>query len=159
MPARGVLVEEPLAEGSLFLAGASGPLDEECLVLVPPQIVDGCLSIPVGTVCVSASPMKNGPPTWPWRQQYDSLLVFADGSLMPFFVTKRSTNIGGGVVAFVVVEQPLGGAWGRLRSFKLQPPGRIAEVGRGQMSRRGSTIPHLRRRREGGGGPLLLVST
>ena len=68
-----VLVEEPLAEGSLFLVGASGPLDEECLVLVPPQIVDGCLSIPVGAVRVSASPMKNGPPTWPWRQQYGSL--------------------------------------------------------------------------------------
>jgi hypothetical protein len=155
----GVLVEEPLVVGSLVLAGASGLLDEECLVLVPPQIVDGRLPIPVGAVRVSASPMKNGPPTWLRRQQSGSLLVFADGSLMPFFVTKRSTNVGGGVVAFVVVEQPLGGAWGRLRPFKLQPPGRIGEVGRWQMSRRGSTVPHLRRRREGGGGPLLLVPT
>ncbi len=50
----------------------------------------------------------------------------------------------------VVVEQPLGGAWGRLRPFKLQSPGRIGEVGRGQMSRWGSTVPYLRRRREGG---------
>jgi hypothetical protein len=56
---------------------------------------------------------------------------------------------GGGVVAFVVVEQPLGGAWGRLRPFELQPPGRIGEGGQGQMSRRGSTVPHLGRVREG----------
>jgi hypothetical protein len=55
---------------------------------------------------------------------------------------------GGGVVAFVVVEQPLGGAWG-LRPFELQPPGRIGEGGRGQMSWRGSTVPHLGRVREG----------
>ena len=146
----GVLVEEPLVVGSLTLAGTSGLLDEECLVLVPPQIVDGRLPILGGAVRVSASPMKNGPPTWLRWQQTGSLLVFADGSLMPFFVMKRSTNVGEGVVAFVVVEQPLGGAWGRLGPFKLQPPGRIGEVGRGQMSRRGSTVPHLRRRREGG---------
>jgi len=31
-----VLVKEPLAVGCLFLAGASGLLDEECLVLVRP---------------------------------------------------------------------------------------------------------------------------
>jgi hypothetical protein len=146
----GVLVEEPLAVGSLVLAGASCLLGEECLVLVPPQIVDGPLPIPVGTFSVSASPMKNGPPTWPRRQQSSSLLVFTDGLLVPFFVTKRSTNVGGGVVAFIVGEQPLGGAWGRLRPFKLQPPGMIGEVGRGQMSRRGSTVPPLLRRREGG---------
>ena len=150
----GVLVEEPLAVGSLVLAGASGLLDEECLVLVPPQIVNGRLSIPVGAVHVSASPMKNGPPTWPWRQQSGSLLVFADGSLMPFFVTKWLTNIGGGVVAFVVVEQPLGGTWGRLRPLKLQPPGRIGEVGRGQMSH-----SSFAEEEGGGGGPLLLVPT
>jgi hypothetical protein len=92
----GVLVEEPLVVGSLVLAGASGLLDEECLVLIPPQIVDGRLPIPVGALCVSASPMKNGPPTWLWRQQSGSLLVFADGSLMPSFVTKWSTNVGWG---------------------------------------------------------------
>jgi hypothetical protein len=110
----GVLVEEPLVVGSLVLEGASGLHGKECLVLVPPQIVDGRLPIPVGAVRVSASPMKNGPPMWLRRQQSGSLLVFADGLLMPFFVTKRSTNVGGGVVAFVVVEQPLGGKWGRL---------------------------------------------
>ena len=150
----GLLVEEPLAVDSLVLTGASGLLDEECLVLVPPQIVNGRLSIPVGAVHVSASPMKNGPPTWPWRQQSGSLLVFADGSLMPFFITKWLTNIGGGVVAFVVVEQPLGGTWGRLRPLKLQPPGRIGEVGRGQMSH-----SSFAEEEGGGGGPLLLVPT
>jgi hypothetical protein len=109
----GVLVEEPLVVGSLLvLAGASGLLDEECLILVPPQIVESRLPIPVGAVRVSASPMKNGPPTWLRRQQSGSLLVFADGPLMPFFITKQSTNVGGGVVAFVVVEQPLGARWG-----------------------------------------------
>jgi hypothetical protein len=92
----GVLVKEPLAVGSLVLAGASGLLDEECLVLVPPQIVDHRLPIPVGAVRASASPMKNGPPTWLWRHQFGSLLVFADGSLMPFFVMKRLTNVGRG---------------------------------------------------------------
>ena len=132
----GVFVEEPLAAGSLFLVGASGLLDEECLLLVPPQIVDGRLPFPVGAFRASASPKKNGPPKWLRRQQSGSLLVFADGSLMPVFITKRSTNVGWGVVAFVAVEQPFGGAWGRLRPFKLQPPGRIGEVGRGQMSRR-----------------------
>jgi hypothetical protein len=109
----GVLVEEPLAVGSLVLVGASGLLNKECLVLFPPQIVDGRLPIPVGAVRTSVSPMvKNGHPTWLRQQQSGSMLVFADGLLMPFFVTKRSTNVGGGVVAFVVGEQPLGGAWG-----------------------------------------------
>ena len=122
-----MLVEELLAVGSLFLVGTSGLLDEECLILV-------LLPIPVGTVCASASPMKNGPPMWPRRQQSGSLLVFADGFLMPFFVAKRSTNVGQGVLAFILVKQPLGGTWGRLRPFKLQPPGRIGEVG-GQRSR------------------------
>jgi len=130
-----VLVEEPLVVGSLFLVGASSLIDEECLVLVRPQIVDGRLPIPVGAVCASASPMKNGPPMLHRRQQSGSLLVFADGLLMPFFVMKRSTNIGRGVVAFVLVKQLRGGAWGRLRPFKLQPPGRIGEVA-GQRSRR-----------------------
>ncbi len=118
-----MLVEDPLAVGSLFLAGTSGLLNEECLVLVRPQIVDGRLPIHVGTVRASASPMKNGPFGCPRRQQSGSLLVFANGSLMPaFFVAERLTNVGRGVVAFVVVEQPLRGAWGRLRPFKLQPP-------------------------------------
>ena len=79
-----VLVEEPLAVGSLFLAGASGLLNEECLVLVRPQIVDGRLPIHVGAVRASASPMKNGPSKCPRWQQSGSLLVFENGSLMPF---------------------------------------------------------------------------
>ena len=99
--------EEPVAAGSLFLVGASG------LVLVPAQIVDGCRPFPVGAFRASASPTKNGPSGCPRRQQTGSLLVFAKGSLKPCFVVKRSTNVGRGVVAFVVVEQPLGGAWGR----------------------------------------------
>ncbi len=118
-----VLVEEPLAVGSLFLASASSLLNEECLVLVRPQIVNGRLPIHVGAVRASASPMKNGPSGYPRRQQSGSLLVFVLGLLMPaFFIAKRSTNIGRGVVAFLVVEQPLRGAWGRLRPFKLQAP-------------------------------------
>ena len=60
-----MLVKEPLAAGSLFLAGASGLLDEECLILIRPQIVNDHLPIPVCAVRASASPMKNGPPTWP----------------------------------------------------------------------------------------------
>ena len=118
-----VLVEEPLAVGSLFLAGASGLLNEECLVLIRPQIVNGRLPIHEGAVRASASLMKNGPSGCPRRQQSGSLLVFANGSLMPaFFIVKRPTNIGRGVVVFVIIKQPLRGAWGRLRRFKLQPP-------------------------------------
>ena len=132
----GLRVEELLAAGILLLAGASGLLNEECLVLVLPQIVDGRLPIPVGTFRASASPKKNGPPRLRRRQQSSSLLVFADGLLKPSFDTKRSTNVGGGVVAAVVFDQPLRGAWGRLLPFKLQPPGRIREGGRGQMGRR-----------------------
>ena len=110
----GVLVEEPLAAGSLFLAGASSLFEEERLVLIP-QIVDGCLPTPVGTVRKSASPMKNGPQEWPRWQQSGGLLVFADVALKPFLVAKQSTNAGRGAEAFVVVEQP-------------QPPGRFGEV-------------------------------
>jgi hypothetical protein len=84
-----VFVEEPVAAGSLFMAGASGLLKEECLVLVPPQIVDGRLPFPVGAFRPSASPTKNGPSTCPRRQQSVSLLVFVKGSLKPFFIAKR----------------------------------------------------------------------
>ncbi len=109
----GVLVEAPLAAGLLFLAGASGLLDKECLILVRPQIIDGRLPIPVCAVRTSTSPMKNGPPIFR-RQQSGCLLVFAESSLAPFVVGKRWTKVGRGVVAFVVVKQPLGGTWGRL---------------------------------------------
>ena len=118
-----MLVQEPLVMGSLFLVGASGLLNKECFVLARPQIVDGCLPIHVDAVHTSVSPMKNGLSGCPRRQQSGSLLVFANGSLMPaFFIAKRSTNVGRGVLAFVLVKQPLRGAWGRLRPFKLQPP-------------------------------------
>ena len=107
----GVLVEESLAAGSLFLVGASGLFEEERLVLISPQIIDGRLPTK------SVSPMKNGPQEWPWWQQSGGMLVFADVALKPFFVAKRSTNVGRGVEAFIVVDQPLGGTWGRLRPF------------------------------------------
>jgi hypothetical protein len=139
----GALVKKALSCASGLLAGMSGVL------VRPRQIVNGRLPIPVCAVRTSASLMKKGAPVGLlWWQQSGSLSVFADGSLKPFFVGRRSTNVGRGVVASVVVEQPLGGAWGRLRPFELQPPGRIGEGGRGQMSRRGSTVPHLGRIRE-----------
>ncbi len=117
----GALVKKTLSCASGLLAGMSG-------VLVRPQIVDGRLPIPVCAVRASASLVKKGAPVGLlWWQQSGSLLVFADGSLKPFFVGRRSTNVCRGVVASVVVEQPLGGAWGRLRTFELQPPGRIGE--------------------------------
>jgi len=133
-----LLVEELRASGSLLLASASGLFLDEAMVLVRPQFVDAPLPILVRAVRASISPKKNGPPDWPRRQQSGSLLVFADGSLLPIFDAKRATKgvQGGRVVAFVVVEQPLGGAWGRLQPFELQPPGRIGEGGQGQMSRR-----------------------
>jgi hypothetical protein len=120
---RSITVAADSCSGGLFL--------DEAMVLVRPQFVDGPLPILVRVVHASISPMKNGSPAWPRRQQSGSLLVFTDGSLMPIFDTKRSTKgvQGGGVVTFVVVEQPLGGAWGRLRPFNIQPPGRIGEVG------------------------------
>ena len=114
----GLLVKKAVSCASGLLVGglplASTSSNEEYLVLVRPQIVDGGLSIPVCMICASGSPMKNGPPAWLRRQQSGSLLVFADVSLKPFFVGRRSANVGRGVVASVVVKQPLGGAWGRL---------------------------------------------
>ena len=95
-----------MAVVSFVLAGASDLLNEECLLLVRPQIVDGHLPIHIGAFRASASPMKNGPFGCPRRQQSGSLLVSANGSLKPFFVAKRSTNVGRGVVAFVVVDPP-----------------------------------------------------
>ncbi len=109
----GALMKKTLSCASGLLAGISG-------VLVRPQIIDGRLLIPVCAVRASASIMKKGALVGLlWWQQAGSLSVFADGSLKPFFVGRRSTNVGRGVVASVVVEQPLGGAWGRLRPFEL----------------------------------------
>ena len=134
----GLLVEELCAASILLLASAGGLFLDEAMVFIRPHVVDGPLPILVRVLRASVTPMKNGPPAWPWQQQSGSLLVFADGALMPIIDAKGPTEgvQGGGLVAFVVVEQPLGGAWGRLRPFELQPPGRIGEGGRGQMGRR-----------------------
>ncbi len=130
----GLPIEELSAAGCLLLASASGPflLDEtEAMLLIRPHFVDGPLTIPVCAVRARVSAKKNWPPQWRRRQQSGSLLVFADGSLKPIFIANRSAEgvRGGGVVAFVVVKQPLGGAWGELRPLNIQPPGRIGEVG------------------------------
>jgi hypothetical protein len=78
--------------------------------------------------------MKNGPPKRGHRQQASGLAVFAEGALEPFLIAKGAANAR--VVAFVVIEHPFGGAWGRLQPFVLQPPCKIGEGGRGQMGRR-----------------------
>ena len=148
----GLLVEELLAAGSLLLASTSGLFlnETEAMVLVRPQFVNGPLPSPVRAVRARVSTSKNGPPVWRRRQQSGSPLVFTGGSLKPIFANWLTKGVqGGGVVAFVVVEQPPGGAWGGLRTLNMQSRGRIGEVGRGQMSRRGSTVPHLWRIREG----------
>jgi hypothetical protein len=151
----GLLIEELLAVGN-FLAGTSGLLGDEALAmaLVCPQFVNCPLPNLVGVFCAC---VKNGPPRQVRRQQPSGLLVFAEGALMPFLVPKVATNVGWGLVLFIVVELPVGGAWGRLRPFVMQPSFTIGEGGQGQMGRQGSTIPHLWGRREGtrGRGPLL----
>ncbi len=86
----------------------------EAVALVLPQFVDRPLPILVGTFHEGTSPKKNGTPRWVWRQYSSSLLVFAKGSLMPFFVMKGTTNIGRGIEFLIIVEHPVGGAWGRL---------------------------------------------
>ncbi len=108
----------------------------EVVALVLPQFVDCPLPILVDAFHEGASPKKNGPPGWVRRQYPSSLFIFAKGSLMPFFVTKGTTNICRGIEFLIIVEHPVGGAWGRLRPLVLQPPQRIGEGGRGQMSRR-----------------------
>jgi hypothetical protein len=71
-----------LLAGGLPLASTSG--DEEYLVLVRPQIVDGGLPIPVCAIRASASLVKKGATVWLlWWQQSGSLSVFTDGSLKP----------------------------------------------------------------------------
>ena len=87
-----LLVEELCAASSLLLASAGGLFLDEAMVFVRPQVVDGPLPILVRALRASVTPMKNGPPAWPRRQQSGSLLVFADGSLMPIFNAKRSTE-------------------------------------------------------------------
>ena len=121
----GLPIEELSAAGCLLLASTSGPflLDEtEAMLLICPHFVDGPLPIPVRAVRVRE---------WHQQQQSGTLLVFADGSLKPIFVANRSTKgvREGGIVAFVLVEQPLGGAWGGLQPLNTQPRGRIGEAG------------------------------
>jgi hypothetical protein len=87
---------------------------QEAVVLVLPQFVDRPLSILVGPFRKGTSPKKNGPPGWVRRQYPSSLFVFAKGLLMPFFVTKGTTNIGWGIEFLIIIEHPGGGAWGRL---------------------------------------------
>ena len=143
-----------LLAGSLLLASTSGvlvkdPLAEECLVLVHPQIV-----------WPTFNPCMRGPherkPHEEWAPHIPAAAIrqplglrgwLVDANLRCEAVDQRRP--GGGVVTFILVEQPLGGACGRLRPFELQPPGRIGEGGRGRMSRRGSTVPHLGRIRGG----------
>jgi hypothetical protein len=129
----GLLVEELLAAGSLvlasasslllesasssLLAGASGLFLDEAMVFVRPHVVDGPLPILVRALRESAPPMKNGPPVWPRRQQSGSLVVFAEGSLKPIFVTRWSTRGVRRVVVEVDDEQPRGargGGWDHL---------------------------------------------
>jgi hypothetical protein len=86
----------------------------EAMVLVLPQGIDCPLPILVGAFRVGASPKKNGPPGWFWRQQAGGLLVFAKCSLEPFLVAKGTTNIGREIEFLIIVEHPVGGTWGRL---------------------------------------------
>jgi hypothetical protein len=118
----------------------------EAMALVLPQFVDCPISILVGAFRAGVSPKKNGPPGRFWRQQAGGLLVFAKCSLEPFLVANGTTNIGRGIEFLIIIKHPVGGAWGRLQLFVLQPPGRIGEGGRGQMGQWWSTIPHLWRR-------------
>ncbi len=72
--------------------------------------VDRPLPILIGAFCEGASPKKNGPPGWVRRQYPSSLFIFAKGLLIPFFVTKGTTNINWGIEFLLIVEHPGGGA-------------------------------------------------
>jgi hypothetical protein len=48
-------------------------------------------------------------------------LVFAKCLLDLFLVTKGTANICQGIEFLIIVEHPVGGAWGRLRPLVLQP--------------------------------------
>jgi hypothetical protein len=118
----------------------------EAVALMLPQFLDRPLPVLVGVFHASTIPKKNGPPRQFWRQQASGLLVFAKCLLEPFLVAKGTTNIGRGIEFLIIVEHPVGGAWGRLRPLVLQPPRKIREGGCEQMSRWWSTVPHLWRR-------------
>jgi hypothetical protein len=117
----GTLVEELLAMSCLLLFESSLLVNMvlavrrlEAVALVLPQGIDRPLPILVGAFCVGASSKKDGPPGWVRRQYPSSLFIFAKGSLMPFFITKGTTNIGRGIEFLLIVEHPVRGAWGRL---------------------------------------------
>ncbi len=91
----------------------------DAVALMHPQFVDRPLPILVGAFRAGASPKKNGPPRQFWRQQASGLLVFAKCSLEPFLVAKGTTNIGRGIEFLIILEHPVGGAWGRLQPLVL----------------------------------------
>ncbi len=115
--------------GSTLVKKALAGCRLETVALVLPQFVDRPLPILVGAFREGTSPKKNGPPGWAPRQYPSSLFVFVKGLLMPFFVTKGTTNIGRGIDFLIIVKHPVGGAWGRLRPLVLQPCQRIGEGG------------------------------
>jgi hypothetical protein len=115
--------------GSTFIKKALAGCHLEAVALVLPQFVDHPLPILVGAFRAGASPKKNGPPGCVRRQYPSSLFVFAKGSLMSFFITKGTTNIGRGIEFLIIVKHPVRGAWGRLRPLVLQPRQRIGEGG------------------------------
>jgi hypothetical protein len=129
-----LLVKKQLMSGFLVKMALAG-CRLEAMALILPQVVDPPLLSPVGVFHEGASPKKNGPPRWARRQYLSSLFVFAKGLLMPFFVTKGTTNIGQGIEFLIIVKHPVGGEWGRLQPLVLQPRQRIREGGQGQMSR------------------------
>ncbi len=138
----GTLIKEALAMSYLLLFASSLLINMalagrrlEARALILPQFVDCPLPIPVGAFRRGASPKKNRPPGQFWRQQAGGLLVFAKCSLEPILVANGTTNIGRGIEFLKNIKHPAGGAWGRLQPLVLQPPGRIKEGGRGQMSR------------------------
>jgi hypothetical protein len=100
--------------GSTLVKKALAGCRLEAVVLVLQQFVDRPLPILVGAFRVGASPRKNGPPGQFWRQQAGGLLVFAKCSLEPFLIAKGTTNIGRGIEFLIIIEHPVGGAWGRL---------------------------------------------
>ncbi len=78
---------------------------------------------------MGTSPKKNGPPGHVQRQQASSMLVFAKCLLEPFLVANGTTNTGQGIVFLIIFKHSVGGLWGRLQPFVLQPPGRVGEGG------------------------------
>ncbi len=103
-----LLVKKPLTSGFLIKMALAG-CRLEAMALVLPQVIDPSLPSSVGVFRKGASPKKNGPPGWVRRQYPSSLFIFAKGLLMPFFVTKGTTNIGRGIEFLIIVKQPASG--------------------------------------------------